>query len=86
MERSERLITATNEGDLAAVRSILDRSPALVNVANSDGFFALDRASKNGHLALTQILIDNHGANISRAPHPSMWPASRAICRSCNCS
>lgn len=51
---------AASCGDTTRVKTVLDKTPALANWADSNGFHAITRAAQNGHVETVRVFMD-HG-------------------------
>lgn len=72
MSPERELLRAVRSGDADQVSELLDRTPALLTTADSDGSTLLHCAAWKGHVAVVRLLVDR-GADVNRQSRNTHW-------------
>lgn len=63
-EACEELLECARYGEVDAVRAILDKFPDIVDTVDESGSTALHKASANGHVSTTRLLVQQYNASL----------------------
>eukprot|EP00004_Rigifila_ramosa_P007149 TRINITY_DN1806_c0_g1_i7.p1 TRINITY_DN1806_c0_g1~~TRINITY_DN1806_c0_g1_i7.p1 ORF type:complete len:1928 (+),score=397.07 TRINITY_DN1806_c0_g1_i7:814-5784(+) len=72
------LFALSKRGESQRISELIDQKVASVSDVDSNGDTALHHAASNGHLALCQSLVTNHGANMQPKNNDGLTPAQLA--------
>ena len=82
-EEVDGFVDAANQGNLAAVSEILDRSPGVIDSISESGWFyrtALTAAAEHGHLDTVKYLVETGHASVDMQDGDGWTALMRAVC------